>query len=68
MAELLDLFDDVEKDRYIRFCQEHSQCGIRSTIGGGISVIITGTGLGYCFECRCNRCGKIKNITNTDKW
>ena len=66
MAELTDLFDEVELEAYQDFCKEHRTCGRHSTIGGGVSVIVTGTGLGYIFECRCNRCNKIKDITNSD--
>ena len=68
MAELMDLMDPIEQERYKDFCKEHRKCGRHSTIGGGVSVIVTGTGLGYIFECRCNRCNKIKDITNTDNW
>ena len=68
MAELTDLFDEVELKAYQEFCKEHKKCGRHSTIGGGVSVIVTGTGLGYIFECRCNRCNKIKDITNSDNW
>lgn len=69
MAELCDLFDEVELKRYYEFCEKHRKsCGRHSTIGGGVSVIVTGTGLGYIFECRCNRCDEIKDITNTDNW
>ena len=70
MAELVDLFDEVELKAYQEFCKEHRHRdeGFFSTIGGDISVIVTGTGLGYCFECRCNRCGETKSITNTENW
>ena len=70
MAELLELFDEFELERYRNFCKEHRHTdeGFFSSIGGDISVIVTGTGLGYIFECRCNRCGKIESITNTDNW
>lgn len=68
MINIKDLMDPVEQGRYEYFCKEHRRCGIHSTIGGGISIIVTGTGLGYIFECRCNRCNEIKDITNTDNW
>ena len=68
MAELIDLMDPVEQQQYEEFCKKHRKCGTYSTIGGKISVIVTGTGLGYCFECRCNACGETEDITNTDNW
>ena len=68
MITIEDLMDPVERERYEAFCKEHRKCGRHSTIGGGVSVIVTGTGLGYIFECRCNRCNKIKDITNSDNW
>lgn len=68
MANLTDLFDEVELEAYQEFCKKHRNCGTHSTIGGGVSVIVTSTGLGYTFECRCNRCGKTEDITNTDNW
>lgn len=68
MVELTELFDEVELKAYQEFCKKHKKCGMHSTIGGGVSVIVTGTGLGYIFECRCNRCGKTEDITNTYNW
>ena len=68
MAELMDLMDPVEQERYEAFCKKHEHCGFSSTIGGKISVTITDTGLGYCFECKCNACRKAESITNTDNW
>ena len=68
MAELTALFDEVELKRYHEFCDKHRKCGRHSTIGGGVSVIVTGTGLGCIIECRCNRCDEIEDITNLDNW
>lgn len=68
MVELIDLMDPVEQERYETFYKKHKHCGFSSTIGGKISVIVTGSGLGYCFECRCNACGETESITNTDNW
>jgi hypothetical protein len=65
---LQDVMDSTERERYDEFCKKHSKCGQHSTIGGGVSVIVTGTGLGYTFECRCNRCNEIKDITNIENW
>lgn len=65
---LTDLFNEKELAAYQEFCKKHRRCNFSSTIGGKISVIVTGTGLGYCFECRCNQCGEIKDITDSSSW
>lgn len=34
----------------------------------GTSVIFTGTGIGVKIEIRCNKCQKIKDITDYSIW
>ena len=64
---LLDLMTEEERKQYHKFCQDHTGCKFTSTIGGKISVEVTGTGLGYCFKCKCNACGETKNLID-DNW
>lgn len=63
-----DLMDDVEKAAYREFWEKHRLCPFTSTMGGKLSVEITGTGLGNCFVVKCNACGAIEDITNIDNW
>ena len=64
---LLDLMTEEERKQYHKFCQDHTGCKFTSTIGGKISVEVTGTGLGYCFKCKCNACGETKDLID-DNW
>lgn len=64
---LLDLMTENERRQYHKFCQDHRGCEFTSTIGGKISVEVTGTGLGYCFKCKCNACGETKDLID-DNW
>lgn len=64
---LLDLMTENKRKQYHKFCQDHTGCKFTSTIGGKISVEVTGTGLGYCFKCKCNACGETKDLIN-DNW
>lgn len=63
---LLDLMTENERKQYHKFCQDHRGCEFTSTIGGKISIEVTGTGLGYCFKCKCNACGETKDLI--DNW
>ena len=63
-----DLMDDVEKAAYREFWEKHRLCPFTSTLGGKLSVEITGTGLGNCFVVKCNACGAAEDITNIDNW
>lgn len=63
-----DLMDDVEKAAYREFWEKHRLCPFTSTMGGKLSVEITGTGLGNVFICKCNACGTTEDITNIDNW
>ena len=67
-AIIQDLMNDVEKQRYREFWEKHCLCPFCSTIGGKISVEITGTGLGYDFVVKCNACGAEEDITDIDSW
>lgn len=64
---LLDLMTKEERKQYHEFCQDHRGCEFTSTIGGKISVEVTGTGLGYCFKCKCNACGETMDLID-DNW
>ena len=63
-----DLMTDKERAAYGEFWEEHRLCPFTSTIGGKITVEITGTGLGNVYVCRCNACGATKDITDIDNW
>ena len=63
---LLDLMTEEERKQYHKFCQDHTGCKFTSTIGGKISVEVTGTGLGYCFKCKCNACGETKDLIDNN--
>ena len=63
-----DLMTDKERAAYREFWEKHRLCPFTSTIGGKISVEITGTGLGNLFVCKCNACGETKDITDSDNW
>lgn len=64
---LLDLMTEEERKQYHKFCQDHSCCEFTSAIGGKISVEVTGTGIDYCFKCKCNACGETKDLID-DNW
>lgn len=66
--DVTDLMDDTEKTSYLEFCEKHKNCKFKSTTGGKISVEVISTGLGPCFICKCNSCGKTEDITNVDNW
>lgn len=68
MMTVKDLMDPVEQERYEAFWKKHKDCEFASSIGGKVSVTITGTGFGYIFECRCNACDETEDITNADNW
>ena len=63
---LLDLMTENERKQYHKFCQDHRGCEFTSTIGGKISVEVTGTGLGYCFKCKCNACEETKDLIDNN--
>ena len=60
----------LETLRYEDFCHRHRNCvsGKFGATGGGISLKITGTGLGWCFDCVCNGCGATEDITDISNW
>ena len=60
----------LETLRYHDFCDRHRNCvsGKYGATGGGISLKVTGTGLGWCFDCICNGCGAVEDITDTSNW
>lgn len=63
----------LETLRYNAFQEKHHKCvsGKMGAIGGGISLKVTGTGLGWCFKCICNGCGEkedIEDITDISQW
>lgn len=60
----------IETLRYRDFCDRHRNCvsGKFGANGGGISLKVTGTGLGWCFDCICNGCGATEDITDTSNW
>lgn len=64
---LLDLMTENERKQYHEFWEKHKNCEFTSTIGGKISIEVTGTGLGYCFKCKCNACGETKDLID-DNW
>lgn len=63
---------DKEEAKWTKFQKKHSACGgprHELTIGtSNTQLICLGTGLGWIFKCQCIKCGKIKDITNTDNW
>lgn len=61
-----DLMTEEERKQYHEFCEKHKNCKFTSTIGGKISVEVTGTGLGYCFKCKCNACGETKDLIDNN--
>lgn len=60
----------LETLRYNAFQEKHRKCvsGKMGAIGGGILLKVTGTGLGWCFDCICNGCGAAEDITDTSQW
>lgn len=62
--------------RYTKFIENHRDCRIDpetgkhrcGTIGGGTEVSFEGTGLGYIVKCKCQICGQIADITDSDCW
>lgn len=60
----------LETLRYNAFQEKHRKCvsGKIGAIGGGISLKVTGTGLGWCFDCICNGCGATEDITDISQW
>lgn len=70
----LNLTEKEEKER-IEFINNHKNCvqeilnkPFFSTTGGQFTYLITPTGLGNCISIRCNVCGDIKDITDSDIW
>lgn len=70
----LTITDNEEKEAR-EFYEKHKDCCRKvlkkeffSTTGGGFSYIITPTGLGNCVSIRCNSCGEIEDITDSENW
>jgi len=55
--------DDTEKQKSKKFNKKHYE-----KCDSGMSVIFTETGIGLKVEVRCNKCNKIKDISNYDTW
>lgn len=67
--------NEVESQAAEGFINEHKNCckeksgkEVFSSIGGGFTYIITPTGLGSCISIRCNSCGEVKDITDSESW
>lgn len=60
----------IETLRYEDFKKKHRNCtyGMFGANGGDISLKVTGTGLGWSFECMCNECGDTECITDISQW
>lgn len=56
--------------KYHEFTKEHAECSKKhpTTIGGGVSIVLTPTSVGTGVVLECTICGKIENITEYDKW
>lgn len=66
---------DEEKQAEKEFFAAHKSCPYEilnksffSTTGGQFTYLITPTGLGDCISIRCNVCGDVKNITDSENW
>lgn len=66
---------DKEKQSEKEFLAAHKTCSYEilnkpffSTEGGQFTYLVTPTGLGDCISIRCNACGEIKDITDSDNW
>ena len=57
---------EKETIKYDKFCHEHRHKGVK--IGGIHSLILTGTGLGWGVQVKCNCCGETTDITDYDSW
>lgn len=57
--------DALETQRVVRFIKDHKECDMHS---GKITYSITPTGIGNVVEIKCNRCGKVEDVTNYDNW
>lgn len=53
---------------YESFCRRHSHDELHRKMPMKHSLILTGTGLGWTMEARCNVCGEIEDITDIDNW
>lgn len=67
--------DKVEYEKYKAFCKKHRNCQRKpdgrprfGTIGGGFSVTFIPTGLSPIISVKCNHCGEIEDITDSDNW
>ena len=60
----------LESWRYYKFYREHKNCVYEKfgSIGGGITIHITPTGLGNVIHLECQACGKKLSITDSDSW
>lgn len=68
-------FTEKEKESEKEFFVAHKNCTYNilnkpffSTTGGQFTYLITPTGLGDCISIRCNACGEIKDITDSENW
>lgn len=63
------MLSESETKRYREFTKNHRHPDVyKGTIGGGISLNITPTGLGDAYVCRCNVCGSTEDITDYHLW
>lgn len=67
--------NEVESEAAESFIKKHKNCckeklgkEFFSSTGGGFTYLITPTGLGLCVSIRCNSCGQIKDITDSESW
>ena len=66
MNEFYNLLSSFEIKNCKKFIKKHSSC-YAGAIGGGISYIITPTGLGDIYSVKCNVCNKELTLIN-DKY
>ena len=60
---------EKETVAFCEFCKEHRHVGTRTgAIGGSHSIILTGTGIGWGVQAKCNLCGDVKDITDYGCW
>ena len=62
-------FDKEETEKYEAFCKKHKACCSSSgAIGGGISIGLMNTALGWIKTLECKHCGAKENITDYGNW
>lgn len=60
------IFSAIENERYKAFTQKH--CELHKQRANGVSLHLSGDGIGTCITVECSICHEKEDITDNDNW